>query len=943
MNRIHKIQAVIQESWINRFTKLVLSTSPLRALSCLHLESNRMKFVSRAIFLRLCLIFGVSLIALAQLTHAEDFIRLSSNGDRVFLIDSDGKPFFAHGVNHIAPHGQGEDAARVAPKCETLKFNAYGYGSPADLHSDMPYVESWNDLVPMSLHRNAKAFAYRDVFDQAVKDDIRQQIRATCEANRNNKNLIGYFWTDMPAWQLNNKHGFNWVDFCRRLAAGAAGKKAFLGFLQNTYRTFPAFNSIYKTESSTWQELASETAWENLRPNISSKDDLAFLRLIAREYYSLLGNTTRQFDPNHLILGDRLSPQGIIDEVVEEMLPYVDAISIQPLYRPDFPRQLFTDVAKKTGKPIVIADFAIRFRNGDQTVRGGKLTENADLAGSQYANVIRQAIDSRNVIAAFWCNWQDSVQKGKQGVKQGLFGPHTQSRPRLHEHLTKLNEYREEAESEWAQHQQLTSEKLQRHPASRSQAEPLSLKIKAKPSHSLSQDLYGANNECIFRPVWFDHPAYTARYKQIGNPFFRFPGGTGSNFYNPFTGFFDDDSPSTRDYSDHNARIDKFTDGAGRVPDQYLNWAKENDVSYSLVLNVCTQTFEQNKAWIEKLGREGRKAARIEIGNEVFYGGYKWAFPSATNYAERARKITGVIRKELPDTKVGVLVPTHLYQELSFLSKERPAATNHQFGWIKELAGKDFFDAVIMHVYSLTGMSNQTKPAGFIPYLDGYQRCDEYMMGRMDRTLANLDRLFPGKKIWMTEFGVGGFGGKLKQYKLRDSHLGALHAESMLIRFINHPSVTVAHWHSFQHFFDFLGGKQGIGEHPHLPYTHFTLFKDAIRQSDRVHSVTLDGANDDIDATALMKSSGGYLIVANRLGKTCSIEKPTIEFAQQNLAIHDIVQLTHLTDTPLTDAVRNLDRCAEQQWRPRLNEPIVLPPYSITRLKLKGSDDDENQ
>jgi len=39
--------------------------------------------------------------------------------------------------------------------------------------------------------------------------------------------------------------------------------------------------------------------------------------------------------------------------------------------------------------------------------------------------------------------------------------------------------------------------------------------------------------------------------------------------------------------------------------------------------------------------------------------------------------------------------------------------------------------------------------------------------GRLDKTLAALTENFPGKSIWATEFGVGGFGGKLKQYGLR--------------------------------------------------------------------------------------------------------------------------------------------------------------------------------
>jgi len=71
-----------------------------------------------------------------------------------------------------------------------------------------------------------------------------------------------------------------------------------------------------------------------------------------------------------------------------------------------------------------------------------------------------------------------------------------------------------------------------------SPAQCIQLEVSLDETQPLSQDIHGANNECLFRPVWFDHPAYTQKYMAAGRPFFRYPGGTGSNFYNPFTGFY---------------------------------------------------------------------------------------------------------------------------------------------------------------------------------------------------------------------------------------------------------------------------------------------------------------------------------------------------------------------------------------------------------------------
>lgn len=81
-------------------------------------------------------------------------IRLSKIDDRHWLIGSDGKPFFAHGITHIGNARSKHDFMDVATACKRLGFNAFGYRCPPELRSDMPYLESWNDLVPISMYRS---------------------------------------------------------------------------------------------------------------------------------------------------------------------------------------------------------------------------------------------------------------------------------------------------------------------------------------------------------------------------------------------------------------------------------------------------------------------------------------------------------------------------------------------------------------------------------------------------------------------------------------------------------------------------------------------------------------------------------------------------------------------------------------------------------------------
>ena len=105
--------------------------------------------------------------------------------------------------------------------------------------------------------------------------------------------------------------------------------------------------------------------------------DLAFLRVIAREYFRVMGEANQEHDPDHLIFGDRFAFNTIVPEVLEELVPWVDAIAIQPPFQPGFPKAKYQEIHELTGKPILICDFAIRFKDGDKSIRGWQLQEDA--------------------------------------------------------------------------------------------------------------------------------------------------------------------------------------------------------------------------------------------------------------------------------------------------------------------------------------------------------------------------------------------------------------------------------------------------------------------------------------------------------------------------------------------------------------------------------------
>ncbi|MEM9701082.1 MAG: hypothetical protein AAF907_01405 [Planctomycetota bacterium] len=274
----------------------------------------------------------------------------------------------------------------------------------------MPYIEGRN-YVPISTYLG-RSFRFIDIFDPAEQRRLAQQVKQRCLENRDNPNLIGYCWTDLGAWPLKNSVGKNWVDFIRGLPPEAPGRKAYDEYLK------------------TWQGGDAQVR------------DRGFLRKIAREYFRVMGEANREHDPDHLIFGDRFAFNTIAPEVVEEMLPWIDAVAIQPPFQPGFPAATYKEIHDLTGKPILICDFAIRFRDGDKSIRGWRPQEDATTAGFLYAKYVRAALETPYIIGAFWCNPVDSKPSyGDKGVKQGFFNAGLKPRPGLAEAVLELNRH----------------------------------------------------------------------------------------------------------------------------------------------------------------------------------------------------------------------------------------------------------------------------------------------------------------------------------------------------------------------------------------------------------------------------------------------------------------------------------------------------------------------
>ena len=121
-------------------------------------------------------------------------------------------------------------------------------------------------------------------------------------------------------------------------------------------------------------------------------------------------------------------------DIVKEMLPYVDGIAIQPPFHGQFPKEKFDEIHKLTQKPILICDFAIRFKDGEKDIRSWKPAADSVAAGKAYAESFKPPSKPITWSGVFWCNPVDTPKGfGKPGVKQGFFRKSLVGRAGLHQ------------------------------------------------------------------------------------------------------------------------------------------------------------------------------------------------------------------------------------------------------------------------------------------------------------------------------------------------------------------------------------------------------------------------------------------------------------------------------------------------------------------------------
>lgn len=339
------------------------------------------------------------------------FFRVQQVDGRWWFIDPEGKEFFSLALNHAeetdlkypenyhvwaSRYGNRERWIREGALSDLKRFgfNTLGWTEqwvagdykenvwtePVDLlHSPgwslaelqsagMPFVhvlhfarfEEWN-AHPV----------FPDVFSREFEDYCDFVARSACDALKDDPNLLGYFYQDVPAWRVHSKSG-----------------------------TF--FDAADGSEEQLFR--------------------------IASTYYAKTAAAIKRYDPHHLILGDRYNGnRGIPLVVLEAARPHVDVMSIQWFPEreeqgPERMRRAYEQWHEATGLPILNPDAGNSTATAGHAARPDSLPDQA-ARGEHYRRSLLAVAAEPWFVGWHWCGYVENAVRG-YGIKSPTDEPY---------------------------------------------------------------------------------------------------------------------------------------------------------------------------------------------------------------------------------------------------------------------------------------------------------------------------------------------------------------------------------------------------------------------------------------------------------------------------------------------------------------------------------------
>jgi len=284
-----------------------------------------------------------------------------------------------------------------------MRFNTVGNNSENEYASkaSFPYT------TPMIFKPTRVKLIYRDfpdVFDPEFAMDA-EDYANVLKATANDPALIGYFLMNEPQWAFSSELPAEGMLYNTR---DCETKKVLVEFLKNKYKDDGAISTAWGTQTGfdaiagdTWKTKFSESALTDLR---------MFSTLMAEKYFSMISETCRKVDPNHLNLGIRYA--GAPPEWVAKGMKSFDVFSINS-YTETVPKKVTERINELLDMPTIVGEWHFGALDVGLPFSGiGHLKNQKDRAKA-YRIYFEDAVANPNCIGVHWFTLYDESAIGR--------------------------------------------------------------------------------------------------------------------------------------------------------------------------------------------------------------------------------------------------------------------------------------------------------------------------------------------------------------------------------------------------------------------------------------------------------------------------------------------------------------------------------------------------
>ena len=276
------------------------------------------------------------------------------------------------------------------------------YTATLNVEGDLPRIASGQDYWGKMA----------DPFDPKFRAAAEQSFGRQAAKYRDDPWCLGYFIDNEISWGGgdSDRTHFGLVFGTLAGAKGLVAKRAFLEELQQHYATVEKLNAAWDTHFASWEAFLI-TAWNPGGPlNLAMRADFSqFLKVFARQYFRVVKESLRKFDPNHMYLGCRFAFYTV--EAAEAASESCDVVSFN-IYRRRIDPENWA-IVNRLNRPCMIGEF--HFGALDRGMFHTGLVSAPNQAGraSLYRDYLYSLADNPAFVGCGWFEYFDEPLTGR--------------------------------------------------------------------------------------------------------------------------------------------------------------------------------------------------------------------------------------------------------------------------------------------------------------------------------------------------------------------------------------------------------------------------------------------------------------------------------------------------------------------------------------------------